>query len=297
MFYFILFLLITVFAAVALLDNDLNVLFGFDTRKGDTGIHIGWREPFFRSSVTMSGYKPFVTAYIFDKKVYAKTVTKRRYSSLHISGVKAEAFYSLDNPFTTIVSNGIIDGMLRPLMSAFPDMDLTQHPDLFSARQYLALNGSAKVNPGKTLVNIIRNKIFKNYATGEKKMDHISMTENIDSLFHSLENFTQKEGVIGKAVTQNEKTFMPVVSITVGYGGGNMAMGKNQNAPAPADSGSGAMGLGAKLCTDAIIVIDSQQNVSMLPVNGAGGQIAEKIPQIISSIKGGGQPQQPQPTA
>ncbi|HBT64198.1 MAG TPA: sporulation protein, partial [Ruminococcaceae bacterium] len=51
-------------------------------------------------------------------------------------------------------------------------------------------------------------------------MEQMNLNENLDVLFHSLENFTQKEGVIGKPVTQGEKTFMPVVSVTVGYGGG-----------------------------------------------------------------------------
>ncbi len=51
-------------------------------------------------------------------------------------------------------------------------------------------------------------------------MDQLSLNQNVDALFRSLENFTQNEGIIGKPVTQGEKTFLPVVSITVGYGGG-----------------------------------------------------------------------------
>lgn len=97
-------------------------------------------------------------------------------------------------------------------------------------------------------------------------MDQINMAENVDTLFHKLENLNQKEGVIGKAITQGEKTFMPVVSVTVGYGGGNASMGtKVQSTPsafsagsAASNSGTGAMGLGAKLNTGAIIVIDDQ---------------------------------------
>ncbi|MHB1153387.1 MAG: GerW family sporulation protein [Eubacteriales bacterium] len=129
-------------------------------------------------------------------------------------------------------------------------------------------------------------------------MNQINLTENLDALFHSLENFTQKEGVIGKAVTQNEKTMMPIVSITVGYGGGNVSMGKDQSGSAysTADSGSGALGFGAKLCTDAILIIDTQQNVSILPMTAgaASTQIIDKIPQIINGMK---QNAQPGPTA
>jgi len=124
-------------------------------------------------------------------------------------------------------------------------------------------------------------------------MEHLSLVENVDNLFRSLEDFTQKEGVIGKPVTQNQKTFLPIVSVTVGYGGGNAAMTKGQTGtatmgtPASDSGGTGALGMGAKLSTEAIIVIDDQnQDVSVLPMSTAGaGQIMDKIPQILTGIK------------
>lgn len=134
-------------------------------------------------------------------------------------------------------------------------------------------------------------------------MDQFNLVENVDNLFHSLENFTQKEGVIGKPVTQSQKTFLPVVSVTIGYGGGNASMKKDLSGSASANagnsvtnnSGSGALGLGAKLNTEAIIMIDDQnQNVSILPMNTTGaGQIMDKIPQILSGINLNKQSQQP----
>jgi uncharacterized spore protein YtfJ len=122
-------------------------------------------------------------------------------------------------------------------------------------------------------------------------MDQLSLNQNVDALFRSLENFTQNEGIIGKPVTQGEKTFLPVVSITVGYGGGNANMKGQQNAPGmSSNTGTGALGLGAKLCTDAVIVIDNKNNesVSVLSMNASNaGGIMDKIPQIISGMKQG----------
>lgn len=102
--------------------------------------------------------------------------------------------------------------------------------------------------------------------------------------------------MIGKAVTQGDKTFLPVVSITVGYGGGNASGGKGQQGSAGGfgagtggagmgmpGTGGGALGIGAKLSTDAVIVIDNQ-NVSMLPMNSNASTIMDKIPQIISGM-------------
>lgn len=117
-------------------------------------------------------------------------------------------------------------------------------------------------------------------------MDQLSFTENVDSLFRSLENFTQNEGIIGKPVTQGDKTFLPVVSITVGGGGGNASMkgqgGSGAGMPS-SSTGTGALGLGAKLCTDAVIVID-KDNVSLLPMNSNASSLMDKIPQIVSGI-------------
>ncbi len=128
-------------------------------------------------------------------------------------------------------------------------------------------------------------------------MDQAILNNEVDTLFKSLENFTQSEGIIGKPVTQGDKTFLPVVSITVGYGGGNATMKGNATSPAASmgsGSGTGAHGLGARLCTDAVIVVDGQ-SVFMLPVNSsaAGGNLVDKIPQIISGMKQQGQPSGP----
>lgn len=128
-------------------------------------------------------------------------------------------------------------------------------------------------------------------------MDQANLNENVDLLFHSLENFTQNEGVIGKPVIQGDKTFLPIISVTVGYGGGNGKMSKNQqSAGMGAGMGNtGALGLGARLSTDAIILINNQ-DVTLLPVGSNASMLADKIPQIISSMnqnKQQGQAQNP----
>lgn len=116
-------------------------------------------------------------------------------------------------------------------------------------------------------------------------MDQMStINSNIDTLFNNLEQFTQKEGVIGKAVTHENKTFIPVVSVTMGYGGGNSAMKAGQTST---NQAGGAHGIGAKIHTEAVIVID-KENVSMLPLDKAGNtssaQLIDKIPQMFMNM-------------
>jgi uncharacterized spore protein YtfJ len=118
-------------------------------------------------------------------------------------------------------------------------------------------------------------------------MEQFNLAENVNTLFTSLENFTQREGIIGKPVVQGDKTFLPVVSITIGYAGGNAAPSSKKAAASATGSmageTAGALGLGAKLCTDAIILIDNQ-NVSLLPTSSAASNMMDKIPEIISGI-------------
>jgi uncharacterized spore protein YtfJ len=126
-------------------------------------------------------------------------------------------------------------------------------------------------------------------------MDQTSnLTQNVDTLFSNIENFTQNEGLLGKPVTHGEKTFIPVVSITLGYGSGNSST-KNQQGTSQGQGmnpvsgmgnmAGGALGLGAKLSTEAIIVID-KDNVSMMHVSATtnASQLIDKIPQMLSGM-------------
>jgi uncharacterized spore protein YtfJ len=120
------------------------------------------------------------------------------------------------------------------------------------------------------------------------------LNQNVETLFSNLENFTQNEGVIGKPVTHGDKTFFPVVSLTLGYGSGNTA-NKNQQGNTTATQGNiagsmnmsgGALGLGAKLNTEAIIVIDNDK-VSMMQLSPVANatQLVDKIPQMLMGMQ------------
>jgi uncharacterized spore protein YtfJ len=129
-----------------------------------------------------------------------------------------------------------------------------------------------------------------------------NLSQNVETLFANLEDFTQNEGLIGKPVVSGDKTFIPVVSLTMGYGSGNSATkaqqggGQGNQSSSAGASGTvgnmagGALGIGAKLCTDAVIVID-KDNVSLMQLNAAtsASQLVEKIPQIISGMTQGKQ--------
>lgn len=131
-----------------------------------------------------------------------------------------------------------------------------------------------------------------------------NFTQNLDTLFSNLENFTRKESVLGSPVTYGDKTLIPIVSVTLGYGSGNSAAktqggaGAGQQSATPAgqanaNTGMGALGLGAKINTEAVVLID-KENVSVLTINDKADksvltQMMDKIPQIFMGQQQGQQ--------
>jgi uncharacterized spore protein YtfJ len=124
-----------------------------------------------------------------------------------------------------------------------------------------------------------------------------NLTQNIDALFTNLEEFTRNESILGKPVSFEGKTLIPVISVTVGYGSGNTPSKNQQNntgVMAGMTQGMGALGLGARINTEAVVVIDNN-NVSMLPITGtAKPGLMDKLPQMLSSLNMGGQQQNQQ---
>lgn len=129
----------------------------------------------------------------------------------------------------------------------------------------------------------------------------MNFTQNIDALFSNLEEFTRNESVMGKPVSFEGKTLIPVISVTVGYGSGNTPQkgqqgqqGQQGNNPVSAAAGMmqgmGALGLGARVSTDAVVLIENN-NVSVLPIAGKASTMMDKIPQMLSGMNMGGQQQ------
>jgi len=124
-----------------------------------------------------------------------------------------------------------------------------------------------------------------------------SLNQNIDTLFSNIETFTQNEGMLGKPVSQGDKTLIPIISVTIGYGGGNtsgkMSSGTTATAQGTGNAGMDALGLGAKISTDALAVVDGE-NVSVIPVNATPSNMNQLINQIPQMMMGKGQNNQSQ---
>ncbi|MFZ5354082.1 MAG: GerW family sporulation protein [Bacillota bacterium] len=122
-----------------------------------------------------------------------------------------------------------------------------------------------------------------------------TMDQNVTTLFSNIESFAQDEGTLGKPISLGDKTFIPVISVTLGYGGGNTSgkmtqgnPGTTQTAGGTSNAGMDALGLGARISTDAVIMVDGE-NVQVMPVSGVGSnmnQLINQIPQLLGKTQG-----------
>ncbi|SHI76028.1 GerW family sporulation protein [Lutispora thermophila] len=127
-----------------------------------------------------------------------------------------------------------------------------------------------------------------------------TMDQNVSTLFSNIESFTQEEGTLGKPIELENKTIIPVISVSIGYGGGNSSgktsQGNTSSVQGTTNTGLDALGVGARISTDAVLVID-QNNVSVMPISatqGAMNQLINKLPQMLGGKNNQQQGQQGQ---
>lgn len=114
-----------------------------------------------------------------------------------------------------------------------------------------------------------------------------TMDQNVSTLFSNIESFAQQEGTLGKPISVEDKTLIPVISVSIGYGGGNSSGKLTQGSATSQGStntGMDALGLGARISTDAVLVVD-QGNISAISINsgaGAMSQLVNKLPQMVN---------------
>lgn len=115
--------------------------------------------------------------------------------------------------------------------------------------------------------------------------ENTSFSNNVDTLFSDLQTLTKTDTVMGTPITVEDKTLIPLMSVTLGYG--STGMGTKAQMGGSMSSETGGHGLGAKVSASGVIIIekdkDSIQYLSTSE-NGAMSQMMSKIPQALSNI-------------
>lgn len=113
--------------------------------------------------------------------------------------------------------------------------------------------------------------------------NNTAFSNNIDTLFSDLKDLTKTDTVLGTPLTVENKTLVPIMSVTLGYG--STGMGAKSQAAGNMNAESGGHGLGARVSASGVIVID-KNSVQILSTNenSAMGQLMGKLPQALTSM-------------
>jgi uncharacterized spore protein YtfJ len=112
--------------------------------------------------------------------------------------------------------------------------------------------------------------------------ENTSFTSNVNTLFSDIQNLTRTETVLGSPVTVENKTLVPLMSVTLGYGGTGM---DTKAQMVGMNTASGGHGLGAKISANGVIVID-KNSVQIISTNenSSMNQLMSKVPQALSNM-------------
>lgn len=158
---FVLLLIIIIAVIITLFFVEaFRIKFVFDTDQLDMYMTIFWLYPVFKALVTVESNNPILIFYLFNKKIFKRTIKKSKRKSKNMEIIKTvipkdiniNAKYSSNNPFLT----GIICGAINTA-SQFINIDSIKHyPDFFNDNDYIYLDANAKVNLGKAFLNYLK---------------------------------------------------------------------------------------------------------------------------------------------
>jgi len=140
----------------------------FDTDKTDLHMNLIWLYPFIEIKVEMENYYPAYTVYVFKKKLFKKLILKGKqkenntklfsyYNCLKLKNSYVKADYSLNDPFSTSITN-----MIFNIVQSFTDtVRIMQNPNFIADHAYITIEAGTKLNMGRTATQIVKKKFKK----------------------------------------------------------------------------------------------------------------------------------------
>lgn len=158
LFFFILLLAVFVYA---LFEKLSTLAFQVDTDRNDIHVLFYWLYPLITASVQMLNYSPHLDIYLLKMRVYSKNIQKRTdnapkqwdfIKTIDFKDAYAQIRYGLENPFETSMASSMI-GILQQYVN---QISIQLYPDFVPDHEYVVIQAGAKLNIGKTLVNVLK---------------------------------------------------------------------------------------------------------------------------------------------
>ena len=164
MYLFIFLLCLIFFFVIAFFTELDDVTFDLDTDKSELLIAVFWLSRAVSVRFYKEGVPSTFSQYLLDRRVKSKAIDpskqrrrgnyRSKIGSLNLERAHCEAFYGFSSPFFTGISNGVFP----VIQTIIPNIPIEMVPDFFSDHEYLVVKAKAKLNLGKTAVNLFRSK-------------------------------------------------------------------------------------------------------------------------------------------
>lgn len=152
--------LLVLLLIILLFTAALRILLIFDSEKKYMNLTLLWLRSFLKAIVTIEDWKPILTVYLLNKRVYRSAVKAGKgkpngmklLKSVKPKDIHINAYYGFQDPFITGVACGAIN-----IASQFISIDsIQQVPDFTAGNDYIYFDATAKVNVGSTIINLFR---------------------------------------------------------------------------------------------------------------------------------------------
>lgn len=153
-------------AILLLFSVAVKAFLSFDTKNEAVRVVLLWLYPFIKITAEKNRSLPLLKVYLFNKKVYSKTVRIKSTDGKSIDLIKAASAsdiqvdldYGLSDPFAVAMACGSLGSVSEMVNIA----EIRQRPDFLPDEDFIHLEASANINAGDTVLNYLRMRISKN---------------------------------------------------------------------------------------------------------------------------------------
>lgn len=117
--------------------------------------------------------------------------------------------------------------------------------------------------------------------------------EFIKTIVEELKAMATTESIVGEPIQIGDKTIIPVIKISLGFGGGG-----GEDPSGKRHGGTGAGGGGGIKIEPAAFIVAEEDKVSLLPIKPRSFEkVFEVVPELISKLKNAQREKQQEPSA
>jgi hypothetical protein len=144
---------------VVLLFTIASKIFVHFNSSSDLSVTLLWLYPLLKSVVSSENDSFFLSIYLFNKKILRRQLSiskmnmqnKNFFSKLHPTDIHINAQYGFKDPYFT----GLIFGGINMISRFFTLESLYQYPNFLAHDDFIAIDASAKLNLGRSLLKFV----------------------------------------------------------------------------------------------------------------------------------------------